>query len=97
MTYDLVVRNGTVVTAADMSRYDVGVKDGRIIALANDLPPGGRDIDANGKLILPGGIDSHCHIEQMSAAGIVNADDFYSGTMSAAFGGTTTVIPFGEP
>jgi len=94
MTYDLVVRNGTVVTASDMSRCDVGVKDGRITALANDLPQGERDIDASGKLVLPGGIDSHCHIEQMSSAGIVNADDFYSGTMSAAFGGTTTVIPF---
>ena len=94
MTYDLVVRNGVVVTAADMSRCDVGVKDGRIAALANDLPPGQRDIDAAGKLVLPGGVDSHCHIEQMSSAGIVNADDFYSGTVSAAFGGTTTVIPF---
>ena len=94
MTYDLVVRNGEVVTAADRSRCDIGVKDGRIVALANNLPPGERDIDAAGKLVLPGGIDSHCHIEQMSSAGIVNADDFYSGTVSAAFGGTTTVIPF---
>ena len=94
MTYDLVVRNGVVVTAADQSRCDVGVKDGRIVALANNLPPGERDIDAAGKLVLPGGVDSHCHIEQMSSAGIVNADDFYSGTVSAAFGGTTTVIPF---
>jgi len=94
MTYDLVVRNGTVVTASDMSRCDVGVKDGRIAALATNLPQGERDIDASDKLILPGGIDSHCHIEQKSSAGIVNADDFYSGTMSAAFGGTTTVIPF---
>jgi len=45
-------------------------------------------------LVLPGGIDSHCHIEQRSSAGIVCADDFYSATLSAAFGGTTTVIPF---
>ncbi len=46
------------------------------------------------KLVLPGGIDSHCHIEQRSSAGIVCADDFYSATVAAAFGGTTTVIPF---
>ena len=53
-----------------------------------------REIDAAGKLVLPGGIDSHCHIEQVTAAGILNADDFFSGTVSAAFGGNTTVIPF---
>ena len=51
-------------------------------------------IDASGKLVLPGGIDSHCHIEQMSAAGVLCADDFYTGSVSAAFGGTTTIIPF---
>ena len=44
--------------------------------------------------MLPGGVDSHCHIEQLSGMGIWNADDFESGTVSAAFGGTTTVIPF---
>ncbi len=67
---------------------------GRIVALAEDLPRGAREIDAAGKLVLPGGVDSHCHIEQLSGMGIWNADDFESGTVSAAFGGTTTVIPF---
>ena len=56
--------------------------------------PGTREIDASGRLVLPGGIDSHCHIEQRSSAGVVCADDFYSATVAAAFGGTTTVIPF---
>ncbi len=51
-------------------------------------------LDATGKLVLPGGVDSHCHIEQRSSAGVVCADDFYSATVAAAFGGTTTVIPF---
>ncbi len=92
--YDLVIRNGTVVTAADRMRCDVGVRDGRIAALAEELPHAGREIDAAGKLVLPGGVDSHCHIEQLSGMGIWNADDFESGTISAAFGGTTTVIPF---
>ena len=91
---DLVIRNGTVVTAADRARCDVGIKDGRIVALGESLPSGGREIDASGRLVLPGGVDSHCHIEQRSSTGILCADDFYTATVSAAFGGTTTVIPF---
>jgi dihydropyrimidinase len=91
---DIVIRNGTVATAADVSECDVGIRNGRVVALADDLPAGARDIDARGKLVLPGGIDSHCHIEQLSSSGVVCADDFYSGTVSAAFGGTTTIIPF---
>ncbi len=92
--YDLVIRNGTVVTAADTAKCDVGVKGGRIVDLGERLPAGGREIDAAGHLVLPGGVDSHCHIEQRSSSGIMCADDFYTGTVSAAFGGTTTVIPF---
>ncbi len=92
--FDLVVRNGTVATAADTTRCDIGIQAGRITALAAALPGAAREIDATGKLVLPGGIDSHCHIEQVSASGVVCADDFYSGSVSAAFGGTTTIIPF---
>ena len=98
MGYDLVIRDGTVVTAADVTRCDVGVRDGRIAALgenlAGEVAAGGRVVEAAGKLVLPGGIDSHCHIEQLSASGFMTADDFRSATVSAAFGGTTTVIPF---
>jgi dihydropyrimidinase len=92
--YDLVVRNGTVVTAADTTVCDIGIKDGIVATLGKDLASGEREIDATGRLVLPGGIDSHCHIEQRSSAGVVCADDFYSATVAAAFGGTTTVIPF---
>src|SRR6516162_11537519 len=92
--YDLVIRNGTVVTAADTARCDVGIKDGTVVALGRALESGARELDASAKLVLPGGIDSHCHIEQRSSAGVVCADDFYSATAAAAFGGTTTVIPF---
>src|SRR5499427_6725828 len=92
--YDLVIRGGTVVTAADTTVCDIGVKDGVIATLGSSLGAGAREIDASGKLVLPGGIDSHCHIEQRSSAGVVCADDFYSATVAAAFGGTTTVIPF---
>jgi len=92
--YDLVIRGGTVATAADTVACDVGIRDGVVATLGKDLGAGEREIDATGRLVLPGGIDSHCHIEQRSSAGVVCADDFYSATVSAAFGGTTTVIPF---
>src|SRR5690349_11981888 len=92
--YDLVIRNGTVATASDTMQCDIGVKAGAIAILGRDIGAGAREIDATGKFVLPGAIDSHCHIEQMSSAGVMCADDFYSGTVSAAFGGTTTVIPF---
>jgi len=92
--FDLVIRNGTVATAADTTACDIGIRDGVVATLGKNLAPGAREIDASGCLVLPGGIDSHCHIEQRSSAGIVCADDFYSATVSAAFGGTTTVIPF---
>lgn len=92
--YDLVIRGGTVATAADSSLCDVGIKDGAVAALGRNLGAGTREIDATGRFVLPGGIDSHCHIEQRSSAGVVCADDFYSATVAAAFGGTTTVIPF---
>jgi dihydropyrimidinase len=92
--YDLVIRGGTVATAADTTLCDVGVKDGAVAALGKNLGSAIREIDASGRFVLPGGIDSHCHIEQRSSAGVVCADDFYSATVAAAFGGTTTVIPF---
>src|SRR5437763_13734979 len=92
--YDLVIRNGTVVTAADTQQCDIGVKDGVVATLGRGLPAGAREIDASGKLVLPGAIDSHCHIEQKSSAGVMCADAFYSATVSAALGGTTTAIPF---
>ena len=94
MAHDLVVRGGTVVTATETMRCDVGVDGGRVTTLAETLPAGRRDIDARGLYVLPGGIDSHVHIEQFSSAGVFCADDFHSGTVAAAFGGTTTVVPF---
>src|SRR5207248_4876139 len=93
-SFDLTVRNGTLVTANETSRGDLGIAGGRIVAVAEKLSAGTRDIDASGRLVMPGGIDSHCHVEQLSSMGMMCADDFYSATVSAAFGGTTTVIPF---
>ncbi len=92
--FDLTVRNGTVVTSTDTFHCDLGVRDGRVVAMEAGLPAGRRDIDAAGLLVLPGGVDSHCHVEQLSSTGKMCADDFYSATVAAAFGGTTTIIPF---
>src|ERR1700719_2207723 len=92
--YDLVLRGGTVATSSAVFPADVAIDGETIAAVGRDLPPGAKEIDARGKLVLPGGVDSHCHIEQVSAAGIINADTFESATTSAAFGGTTTVISF---
>ena len=94
MTFDTIIRGGTVATASDTFSCDVGIKDGRIAALGADLGAANEIIDASGKLVLPGGIDSHVHISQPSGPDIVMADDFESATRSAAFGGNTMVLPF---
>lgn len=91
---DLVIRGGTVATAADVFRADVGIRGGRVVSLAQDLPRGASEIDASGKLVLPGGVDAHCHFDQPTTDGSVMADDFFTGTRAAACGGTTTVVPF---
>jgi dihydropyrimidinase len=94
MTFDTIIRGGTVATASDTFRADVGIRGGRIVALAEGLTRAAQTIDATGRLVLPGGIDSHVHIAQPSGPGIGMADDFESATRSAAFGGNTTVMPF---
>ena len=92
--YDLVIRGGTVATASDVMEADVAVRDGTIVALGRGLGKGAREIDAGGRLVLPGGIDPHCHIEQLSANGLLNADTWQDATTAAAFGGTTSLIAF---
>ena len=92
--YDLVIREGRVGTAADVFVCDIGVKGGRIAALGNELPKGEIEINARGRLVLPGGIDAHIHLSQTLFDNAELADDFTSGTRSAACGGTTTIIPF---
>jgi dihydropyrimidinase len=94
MTFDIIIRGGTVATASDTFSCDVGIKGGKIAALGLDLGQAAEIVDATGKLVLPGGIDSHVHISQPSGPGIVMADDFASATRAAAFGGNTMVLPF---
>ncbi len=92
--YDTIIRGGTIATASDTFKADIGIKDGRIVAMGEKLTSADEIVNAKGKLVLPGGIDSHVHISQPSGEGIVMADDFASGTLSAAFGGNTTVMPY---
>lgn len=95
MSFDLVVRGGTVVTDVERREHcDVGVRDGRIAEVGPGLSRGNAEIDARGRLVLPGGVDAHCHLAQVSSTGLLTADDFHSGGVSAACGGTTTVVPF---
>lgn len=94
MAFDTIVKGGTIATAADVFAADIAVRDGVIVQIGRDLGEAARVIDATGRLVLPGGIDSHVHIAQPSGEGIVMADDFESGTRSAIFGGNTTLLPF---
>jgi dihydropyrimidinase len=92
--YDLVIRNGRVGAAHGSFDADVAIAGETIAAVGRGLPPGAREIEARGLLVLPGGVDAHCHIEQVSAGGLLNADTFETATAAAAKGGTTTVISF---
>lgn len=92
--FDLIVRGGTIATASDVFRADIGIRNGRIAQIGEVLTGDCEVIDASGKYVLPGGIDSHVHVSQPSGEGIVMADDFESGTLSALFGGNTTIMPF---
>jgi dihydropyrimidinase len=93
--YDLVIRNGTVVTAAATFLADVAIQGERIAAIGQDLP-GVRELDATGKLVTPGAVDIHVHMQLPLSSGFVSADDFFTGTRAAAFGGTTTIVDFVE-
>ena len=92
--FDLKISNGTVANSAETFSAEIGVKDGKIIAIGKKLGDADHEIDASGKYVLPGGIEAHCHIEQESSSGLMTSDDYYSGSVSAAFGGNTCIIPF---
>src|SRR5438045_5215946 len=92
--FDLVIRNGEVATDGAMARADIGITGDRIAAIGGGIGSGAEEIDAAGKLVLPGGVDSHCHMDQQPWEGRETADNFRSGTLSALCGGNTTVIPF---
>ncbi|HXJ91382.1 MAG TPA: dihydropyrimidinase [Terriglobia bacterium] len=95
MRFDTLIQNGIVGTATDTYASDVAITDGRIVTLAQNLPVDSarQVIDANGRFVFPGGIDVHTHLD-MPFGGTTSADDFETGTLAAAFGGTTTLIDF---
>jgi dihydropyrimidinase len=96
--FDLVVRGGLVVTAAGESIADIGVAEGRIVQIGGPMS-GAREIDATGKLVLPGGVDMHVHLSSVEMGGesVPWADDFVSGSRAAAAGGVTTIGNIGFP
>ncbi len=94
VAHDLIIRNGTLVNADGVLKGDLAIRDGAISAIGAVDGSATREIDASGHYVMPGGIDSHAHIEQVSSFGILCADDFHSATVSAAFGGTTTTMSF---
>ncbi len=94
MQLDTIIKGGTIVTATDRFEADIGIAGGRIAVLAGKLEGAPEIIDAAGLLVMPGGIDSHVHLDQPGSPGIVMADNFETGTRSAAIGGNTTVLPF---
>ncbi|MGA0825896.1 MAG: dihydropyrimidinase [Gemmobacter sp.] len=93
MGYERVIRGGRVVTDGAVIEADIAISEGRIAALGQGLR-GAEEIAAGGLIVTPGGVDPHCHIEQMSGMGLMNADSFETATRSAAMGGTTSVISF---
>lgn len=92
---DLLIKGGTLVTAESTFKADISVKDGKIAAIGTNLKPGKNTevVDAKGKLVLPGAIDGHTHLA-MPFGGTISSDDYFTGTKSAACGGTTTVFDF---
>ena len=93
-SFDLVVRGGRLITAGAEGFADVGVRGGRVVAIADRLDDATEVIDAAGLLVLPGGVDAHCHMDQPEYEGTRNCDDYFTGTRSALCGGTTTVMTF---
>ena len=92
--FDLAISGGTVVLPEGATRTNVGVRNGLIAHIGPQALQARKIIDAAGRLVLPGGVDSHCHMDQQPWAGRSTADDFRSGTLSALCGGNTTVMPF---
>ena len=105
--YDLAVRGGLVATGFGVARCDIGIRGGRIVALAESITDADAVLDAGGLLVLPGGVDTHCHIEEPARGGYTSAQEgapppevtvqeesFVSASTSAFAGGTTSVVCF---
>jgi dihydropyrimidinase len=92
----MLVKGGTLVTASEIYQSDVLIDDGLITLIGKDLDSAVQAdtvVDATGKLVIPGGIDVHTHLD-MPFGGTYSVDDFETGTIAAAFGGTTSIVDF---
>ena len=94
MTHDLAIRGGTLATATETFNADIGIRNGRIVTISEAITDAKDVIDATNHIVMPGGIEAHCHIAQESGMGVMTSDDYESGSISAAFGGNTCFVPF---
>jgi dihydropyrimidinase len=89
-----IIKNGTIATAADTYQADILIENEKIAMIGKDLSAEGAEIiDAKGAYVFPGGIDPHTHLD-MPFGGTTTKDDYETGTIAAAYGGTTTIIDF---
>ena len=89
-----LIKNGRIVTAVDDYKADILIEDEQVSIIGKTLEmEADKTIDASNKLVIPGGIDPHTHME-LPFGGTHSSDDFFTGTRAAAFGGTTTIIDF---
>jgi dihydropyrimidinase len=94
---DFLLRNAKVVTSSEAFESNIGIENGKIASISPNLDSSGAQVfDARGMLVVPGGIDAHTHME-LSVMDTSSADDFYTGTVTAACGGITTIIDFADP
>ena len=94
MAHDLAIRGGLLATATETYRADIGIRDGRIVTISEAITDAEDVINATDRIVMPGGIEAHCHIAQESGMGVMTSDDYESGSISAAFGGNSSFIPF---
>src|SRR5512143_3721356 len=93
-TMPLIIKSGTLITASETFQADILIEEEKIRAIAKNMEVGNAEVvDATGKLVMPGGIDPHVHLN-LPMFGTVSSDDHYTGHKAAAFGGTTTVMDF---
>lgn len=86
MSFETIIKNGSIVTATDTYRADIAIANGKVAAVGSDLPVenASKVIDAANKLVLPGGIDVHTHLD-MPFGGTTSADDFETGNTCGRF------------
>ncbi|TCO74803.1 dihydropyrimidinase [Marinisporobacter balticus] len=92
--FDTIIKGGTIITDMDSFKGDIGIKDGKVYQIESDLKDDAEKIiNAEHKYVIPGGIDPHTHLD-MPFGGTYSSDDFNTGTIAAACGGTTTIVDF---